>query len=531
MPHFAFKFSDGLESIGVIRCIMCRQIVLNDTDIFRCTGSCGMSWCSQECYDTARQYGHDRLCNVGACRVSLPHAHPLFPERNAVLVTRSMPIHTNATDAIYHICQEGLPQNPRVASSTSGMYIHGGCTSNAYAAFVNLAPYMSSHMVLLNDASVEPTLEDIVLTKQETLVKCFNFGMQTAGLLHLHHDMSISQPSFHLFVQHQNDRMEILHVYATFDKRASSVRWIPLHFETCVHAVINGRLCGPLGGVSNVVFSTEWIDATKHELLSIDPDNPDVQYNLGARDWTKETVRLCKPDEVRKALASLEDASTDDGPQFNAAIQDIVTIMKTTLAVAVSDMLDARNDIDFFLFSIGNVRDTERIVEMSQMHIDFPFQVPYVHSVHMDSERWTEHHRRFPEMYTMMHDRTKRTLQEQGEGFVLCFETQTALGWRYVFSHWSIDLFKVQTFNLDSNSQRRQYRRVVKGQLPERCACCYKCTSELRRCKGCNAVRYCSTECQTSHWDDHKAACKKIRRAEKQEKRRSEPGHSSDNTK
>jgi hypothetical protein len=41
-----------------------------------------------------------------------------------------------------------------------------------------------------------------------------------------------------------------------------------------------------------------------------------------------------------------------------------------------------------------------------------------------------------------------------------------------------------------------------------RCALCSKEGGGLKRCKGCNSVRYCGADCQKEHWKAHKAACK-----------------------
>lgn len=35
--------------------------------------------------------------------------------------------------------------------------------------------------------------------------------------------------------------------------------------------------------------------------------------------------------------------------------------------------------------------------------------------------------------------------------------------------------------------------------------------SQLRRCLGCNGVRYCSKECQKEHWKVHRPLCQKVR--------------------
>lgn len=40
--------------------------------------------------------------------------------------------------------------------------------------------------------------------------------------------------------------------------------------------------------------------------------------------------------------------------------------------------------------------------------------------------------------------------------------------------------------------------------------CCHSCMTEegkLKRCTGCGVAKYCSKECQTAHWKEHKKVC------------------------
>lgn len=42
---------------------------------------------------------------------------------------------------------------------------------------------------------------------------------------------------------------------------------------------------------------------------------------------------------------------------------------------------------------------------------------------------------------------------------------------------------------------------------------------KLRRCTGCDAVRYCSEECQAAHWTgSHRKECKLLRKQAKKGK-------------
>merc|ERR1711964_865393 len=44
------------------------------------------------------------------------------------------------------------------------------------------------------------------------------------------------------------------------------------------------------------------------------------------------------------------------------------------------------------------------------------------------------------------------------------------------------------------------------------CDFCKKSNVKVAFCKGCNAVMYCSRDCQISHWKTHKPHCKKLRK-------------------
>ncbi|KAJ6572459.1 hypothetical protein DFH09DRAFT_1362428 [Mycena vulgaris] len=45
------------------------------------------------------------------------------------------------------------------------------------------------------------------------------------------------------------------------------------------------------------------------------------------------------------------------------------------------------------------------------------------------------------------------------------------------------------------------------AQPTEMCENCTVRRMDLRRCAGCNLVRYCSKECQKAHWKEHKPYC------------------------
>ena len=59
--------------------------------------------------------------------------------------------------------------------------------------------------------------------------------------------------------------------------------------------------------------------------------------------------------------------------------------------------------------------------------------------------------------------------------------------------------------------------RQTDAKAKQSCACCGVCKadmalgSKLRKCSGCGIVRYCSAECQKTHWSDrHKRECKRL---------------------
>ena len=46
------------------------------------------------------------------------------------------------------------------------------------------------------------------------------------------------------------------------------------------------------------------------------------------------------------------------------------------------------------------------------------------------------------------------------------------------------------------------------GNVGGGCAMCGVIAGKLKRCTACKLVSYCSRECQTSHWTDHKLVCR-----------------------
>ena len=49
------------------------------------------------------------------------------------------------------------------------------------------------------------------------------------------------------------------------------------------------------------------------------------------------------------------------------------------------------------------------------------------------------------------------------------------------------------------------------------CSGCWKFGSQLRRCSKCQSVRYCSVQCQKSHWPKHKVLCDAIKELSEKE--------------
>ena len=49
------------------------------------------------------------------------------------------------------------------------------------------------------------------------------------------------------------------------------------------------------------------------------------------------------------------------------------------------------------------------------------------------------------------------------------------------------------------------------------CSGCWKFGSQLRRCSKCQSVRYCSVQCQKSHWPKHKVLCDAIKELSERE--------------
>ncbi|KAK7090338.1 uncharacterized protein [Littorina saxatilis] len=58
----------------------------------------------------------------------------------------------------------------------------------------------------------------------------------------------------------------------------------------------------------------------------------------------------------------------------------------------------------------------------------------------------------------------------------------------------------------------------------EKCAECGQKgdVDTIRRCSACNAIRYCSRDCQKRHWSQHKADCRKVRHRSQHEDRSEE---------
>jgi hypothetical protein len=59
---------------------------------------------------------------------------------------------------------------------------------------------------------------------------------------------------------------------------------------------------------------------------------------------------------------------------------------------------------------------------------------------------------------------------------------------------------------------RRGMQQVLDAGLPA-CDACRLPSAALRQCAACKQARYCSRECQSKAWPQHKAACKAARKA------------------
>lgn len=60
-------------------------------------------------------------------------------------------------------------------------------------------------------------------------------------------------------------------------------------------------------------------------------------------------------------------------------------------------------------------------------------------------------------------------------------------------------------FNLDY--ERRDVAKNVFGPFPNVCLGCGDTEKKQKKCGSCGVARYCSVECQRSHWSDHKRSC------------------------
>ena len=61
---------------------------------------------------------------------------------------------------------------------------------------------------------------------------------------------------------------------------------------------------------------------------------------------------------------------------------------------------------------------------------------------------------------------------------------------------------------------------VQKTGRTDECACCLASSDASRLCAGCESAAYCSVECQSAHWADHRRKCRALRTASEGQVRR-----------
>jgi hypothetical protein len=67
----------------------------------------------------------------------------------------------------------------------------------------------------------------------------------------------------------------------------------------------------------------------------------------------------------------------------------------------------------------------------------------------------------------------------------------------------------VELFTDDPRQAAKFTFTVSKTRAPVQCHACGKAGAGLLKCSACKRVYYCGTECQKTHWQQHKVLCRK----------------------
>jgi len=79
----------------------------------------------------------------------------------------------------------------------------------------------------------------------------------------------------------------------------------------------------------------------------------------------------------------------------------------------------------------------------------------------------------------------------------------------------------------EATTRSERYAAVLTKRKEKKCSQCGKSkgTSKLKRCGQCHSAYYCSKECQTAHYPEHKVLCLQIHAAMPQQGGRGAPQH------
>lgn len=503
LPHapLLFKFStNNSKPPPFMVCMLCRSKI---EETFGCE-TCGQAWCSNECRAIAAKSGHTVLCSAHLVQIRTNAVHPRDPLQKTAVMTRSFPAFADPMEGIRQISMLGIDDK------CAGAYFSTN-TPSCRAGFINLQPLLSDYASKqLNDRDITTYDEcirfknDLIAIKQRVMDEAFLLTSSTISNIL---EMVICSPSVCLFVGHgdySNDKsfVEVVEIVCKPSQKViesgitcMNLSWVDCDIFTRVYNITDRRgsrpaLIGSLcRGQSPSIFTQEWVGRLRTRL------NKAVKQhvNLGANEWSQETVQLADSSDVHSLLTSLDKATSKE--EYKKVLQSsgMINVLEATLGSIAADMFHME-DVDFFLFPIR----AENILSISQQHA---IMNQTVHPVRMASP--SEHQKKFPDTYADMKKHADELLGDR-TGFVVLFEIHGRYGYVWTLKFWSVENLK----NLLHDRSAQFERVAIQGRL-EVCALCGKVGARMR-CSRCKSAKYCSAACQRKDWKSHKPICERL---------------------